>query len=105
MTTEQKFLVEVNRNLWLCEKLGCKRAENETLSELQDKMRERFPDLVKENEGFVFLRMYQEYLYRCNKVSEEVLRESILERELLLNYIRQERRWYYHFLRIKLFFT
>ncbi len=104
MTTEQKFLVEVARNLWLCEKLGCKRAESETLSELQDKLCERFPDLLKEKQEFVFMQYYQEYLYRCDMVQEEVLEQSILEREALLKSIRQERRWYYLFLRIKLFY-
>lgn len=102
MTTEQKFLVEVNRNLWLCEKSGCKRAENETLSELQKRLRERFPDLLKERQEFAFIQYYQEYLYRCDKVSEDALKQCILEREDLLNNLRQERRWYYCLLRIQL---
>lgn len=102
MTTQQKFLVEVGRNLWLCEKLGCKRADNETLSELQDKLSQQFAELLEDREEFVFMQYYQEYLYRSDVIPEEVLQQSIEEREALLHCIRRYRKWYYYILRFRI---
>lgn len=41
------------------------------------------------------MKGYQEYLYRRDEISEEILKESIGERKELLCLVRKEHRWLY----------
>ena len=95
MCREEKFLVEAKRNLWVFAQLGYKRSQSETLSELQERIRGDYPQLFGEKQELVFLKGYQEYLYRKDEISEEILKESIGERKELLCLVRKEHRWFY----------
>lgn len=95
MSREDKFLIEAKRNLWLFAQLGCKRSVSETLSELQERIRSDYPQLFEEKQELVFFKGYQEYLYRKNEISEEILIVTIGERKKLLDMVRKERRWFY----------
>lgn len=105
MNREEKFLVEAKRNLWIFAHLGHKRGISETLSELQEKIREDYPILFEEKQELVFLRGYQEYLYRRNQISPEILDETKKEREKLLYIIKKEHIWIYYTLLIRMLFS
>ena len=96
MSREEKFLIEAKRNLWVFAHLGHKREVSETLSELQERIRVEYPKLFGEKQEMVFLKGYQEYLYRNNEITEKILRETIEERKELLCLIKKERRWFYY---------
>ncbi len=102
MNTEGKFLTEIKRILGIWARLGYRRAENETLSELQKRLQEAFAESDGDEVHSSSLQYYQEYLYRGNAVSEEILKETITERKELLQRIKQERKWYYYVLCIRL---
>ncbi len=102
MNREEKFLVEAKRNLWVFAHLGHKREISETLSELQERIRVDYPKLFEEKRELVFLKGYQEYLYRNNEISEEILIETIEERKELLCLIKEEHRWFYYTLVIRM---
>ncbi len=105
MNTEEKFLVEAKRNLWVFAHLGYKRAMSETLSELQKRIREDYPKLFETKQELVFLKGYQEYLYRSAEISEAVLKEAIRERKELLSLVKEEHRWFYYTLVIRMVFS
>ena len=96
MNREEQFLVEAKRNLWIFARLGYKREISETLSELQERIHVDYPKLFEGKQELVFLKGYQEYLYRQNEISEEILKETIREREELLALIKEEHRWFYY---------
>jgi len=96
MNREEQFLVEAKRNLWIFARLGYKREISETLSELQERIHVDYPKLFEGKLELVFLKGYQEYLYRQNEISEEILKETIREREELLALIKEEHRWFYY---------
>ena len=105
MSTEGKFEVEVRRNLWLFARLGYKREEAETLSELQDRIRQDIPELFENKRELVFFKGYEEYLYRLNEISLPVLNEAIRERQEILLLIKNESPWQYHMLRLRMWFS
>lgn len=115
MSAENKFLVEVRRSLWIFARLGYKRKENETLSELQEKVIAGSPYLLQEcaeevagnmaaKKEFVFLKAYEEYLYRQETVANELLTEIQAEGEELLRRIKEEKKRTYYWIRIALWF-
>lgn len=105
MSTEQKFEVEVKKNLWLLARLDCKRGETETLSELQVRIREILPELAKGRSNWQFIERYEEYLYREDEVSSAVLEECIAQREEILEWIKENRKGYYYLIRVWLYFS
>lgn len=105
MTVEERFLIEVRKNLWLLSKLGYTRIETETLEELQKRVLCGLSQAFEEKQELVFLRGYEEYLYRKKEVQEEVLTEAIMEREMLLQKIRQEKQVYFYTLVVRLRFV
>lgn len=100
LTTTQKFLVVVRRMMWIFARLGYRRLETETLREWQERVREAFPQLLPETSGFVFIRGYEEYLYRGGEVSVEMLCQTIEEKRALLLWLREERKWQYYMIKI-----
>ncbi len=105
MSGEEKFLVEVKRNLRLFARLDCRRRETETLSELQEQIRETLPELMVNKTEWQFLKGYEEYLYRKAEVSDALLQESIEEREQILEWLKESNRGYYYVIRVWLFLT
>ncbi len=105
MSTEQKFEVEVRKNLWLFARLDCKRRETETLSELQVRIKETLPELAKRRGTWYFIERYEEYLYRKAQVSAEVLEECVGERKEILAWIKETRKGYYYLIRVWLYFS
>ncbi len=96
MSTEKKFLVEVRRNLWIFARLGYRRKEFETWSELQERIRKNKMHWMDEKKEFVFLKIYQEYLYRNEEISERLLQETQEEtKDLLLKIKKDNKRAYY----------
>ncbi len=105
MSTEDKFLVEVKRNLRLFAGLGCKRGETETLSELQERIRENLPELMQKRKEWQFIMGYEEFLYRKAEVSDIVLQESIRERAMVLQWLKENNKGYYYMICVWLFLT
>lgn len=102
MTPKEKFVTEVKRNLWIWAKLGYKREQGETLSELEGRVRQGIPLLAERKAQWSFIRGYQEYLYRKDEVSAELLKETIAERELLLEWLKDSQKWQYYLIRFRL---
>lgn len=103
MDAEGKFLVEVRKNLWIFAKLGCKRGEAETLSELQQRIKENYPGWLQKTKEFTVLKAYQEYLYRNETVEESLLQEIQREEKELLEWVKKDNRRMYYAIRIGLF--
>lgn len=90
MCPEEKFRLEVSRNLRLLTLLGMERGEGETLQELRDRCRLR-ADL-----GAVqFIDNYESVVYGSRSVDEEMIREAARESLALWELLKQERRWTY----------
>ena len=104
MTVEERFLIEVRKNLWLLTRLGYTRRETETLEELQNRVLCGLAQAFPLKEELIFLRGYEEYLYRKREVQEGVFREAIAEREGLLRWLKQEKRVYFYTLCVRLRF-
>lgn len=105
MTVEERFLVEVRRNLWLLSKLGYARQNTETLEELQKRVICGLPQLFQERKELVFLRGYEEYLYRRAEVQKDILNKAISEREELLQWIKSGKRIYFYIMTVRLRFV
>lgn len=104
MTVEERFLVEVRKNIWLLSKLGYIREDTETLEELQNRVLDGLSQLFLTKKEIVFLRGYEEYLYRRKKVQEEVLKAAVSEREEILQWIKKERKLQFYILVIRIRF-
>ena len=103
LTTEQKYVAEVRRNLWLLEKAGYRRGDSETLSELQVRIGGELTELFKTKQDWDFLTGYEEYLYGEEKVSEVLLNSAIAKKEELLLWLKKEDKRYYCWIRLLLF--
>ena len=96
MSGEQKFLLEVKRNLWLLSKLGVTRKEAETLEELGERAKDKLSYLPAIEKGFAFLQGYEEYLYRTDRVSDVTLQMAVEEREQILSWLKCSHRLRYY---------
>lgn len=102
MSLKEQFVTEVKRNLWIWAKLGYKRGEAETLNELEQRICQGIPQLAEQKAEWTFIRGYQEYLYRKDEVSRGLLEETIIERELLLDWVKATEKWQYYLIRFRL---
>ena len=94
----EKFLTDVRKNLWLLEKLGFKRLPSETLDELEDRIGREAPRLTRGTKQLVFIKVYQEYIYRSKAIEKEMLKTALAERAQILSCLKKEKRL--HYLRI-----
>lgn len=93
MTTEDKFIVEVKRNLWLLSILGFVRRDEETIAELQNRISNSLPpDLTMR-----FMTFYEERRYGSREITVEILEITKEERQRLFVWLKQTRRWYYYY--------
>lgn len=105
MTIEEKFLVEAKRSLWIFARLGYRREEAETLSELQERIRRDIPELFEEKNELQLFKGYEEYLYRTKEVTETVLKAAIAERKALLKVVKEESRGQYCMLKLRMWMS
>ena len=96
MNNSQKLQREVFRNLQILAWLGVSRGDVETLQELQQRTKASLRE-----EPFVFFEAYEAFLYGDRAVSSDILREIIEEREVLLELLRERRKWVYIYCKIK----
>ena len=96
MSQEDRFVVEVKKNLWLLAKMKIERTPSETLQELKERSEESIQEIE-----LGFLNDYEDYLYGSHKISQEVLQHAIMQRKELLMQLKSMRKWYYY--RIRLF--
>lgn len=90
MGPEEKFKLEVSRNIRLLALLGMERGERETLQELGDRCRPQTGI-----EAVRFIEYYENVVYGGRSVTEEMTEETVKERQTLLELLRQEKRWAY----------
>ncbi|MBQ7924761.1 MAG: transglutaminase domain-containing protein [Lachnospiraceae bacterium] len=102
MSLKEQFVTEVRRNLWIWARLGYKREKGETFSELEQRVRQGIPLLAEQKPEWAFIQGYQEYLYRRDEVSGEMLKKTIAERELLLDWVKNTEKWQYYLIRFRL---
>lgn len=91
--------------MWLFARVDCKRKETETLSELQERIREVLPELAKRKNSWSFIQSYEEYLYREPQISYSVLQECIKEREEILTWMKENKKGYYYWIRVWIYFS
>lgn len=98
---DQKFLAHVKRNMWIWSRLGYGRKDAETLEELQERIIQGFPVWMEERTEWIFLKGYQEYLYRSEVVSQKLLEQTIAESAFLLEWLKKERKWQYLIVKLR----
>lgn len=96
MCPEERFTLEVSRNLRLLALLGMKREEWETLHELREKCKLLGGKADGDGlPGLCFINQYESVVYGGRSVSEEMIGEAAEEAQALLELLKQERRWTY----------
>ena len=80
MNVEQKYLVQVKRNLKLLSKLGLVRKEEETIEEFEKRIRME----LSEEHKFYFLELHEKFLYGTFEIDEESIQLVLQEQEKLL---------------------
>ncbi|MBR4082773.1 MAG: transglutaminase domain-containing protein [Lachnospiraceae bacterium] len=93
--TEERFLLQYKKNMWILTGMGYKRSESETLDELQLRIYEAIPEVMEYKKGFVFMKDYQEYVYAGKEITAKMLEECKQEGEALLIWIKDKNKWYY----------
>lgn len=101
MNLSEQFEVEVKCNLWLLSSLGIDRNQEETIAELQERAVEAFEQRMP----LAFLTYYEEYRYGECEITADILNIAVRERQELLLWIKQARRWYYYLIMIRLYLT
>lgn len=102
MSDQEKFLTDVRKNLWLLEKIGYKRLPSETLDELEQRISRDAPHLCGSLNGFMFIRVYQEYIYRTENIENELLKTALTERKQILDFLKEQNGWYWFWLKVAL---
>lgn len=97
MCPEEKLKLEVSRNLRLLALSGVRREECETLQELGDRCSLRTGCGAENNTAgrLRFIENYESVLYGGRSVSREMIEETVEERRMLLELLKQEKRWAY----------
>lgn len=90
MCPEERFKLEIFRNLRILALLGLERGEQETLQELRDRC-----GLQSGPAALGFIDHYESVVYGGRSVSEEMIAETAEERRALLEQLKQVRRWAY----------
>ena len=98
MSMEDKFIVEVKRNLWLLSFLGYVRRDDETIAELQQRVKENLP----EDLNLQYMTFYEEQRYGSWTITEEMLEITKEEHKQLLMWLKQTRHWYYYYILLRL---
>ena len=101
MNLSEQFEVEVKCNLWLLSGLGIDRNPEETIAELQ----ERAVEALAQRMPLAFLTYYEEYRYGECDITADILNIAARERQEILQWIKQKRRWYYYLIMIRLYLT
>ena len=107
MSSEERFALEVSRNLKILSLLGLKRESGETLQELRERAFFRKapggePGSFDMAEMLRFMEEYESVVYGGKEVGEELVREAVLEGRLLLELLRRENWWAYARCRLRL---
>ena len=107
MSSEERFALEVSRNLKILSLLGLKRESGETLQELREraffqKAPGGEPGSFDMAEMLHFMEEYESVVYGEKEVGEELVREAVLEGRLLLELLRRENWWAYARCRLRL---
>jgi len=102
MSGEEKFKLEVSRNLKILALLGLERGEWETLQELRDRCRGRIAQMeddVPEEAGLAgqlrFIENYESMVYGGRSVNEDMITDAVNERRALRELLKRERQWAY----------
>ena len=94
----QMLVAELQTNLQLLAALGYRRAENETLTELEG----RAWAVMQCEKGLQFLRLYEDILYGEHAATEEMLLQVLAERKLLMEMLKKWKRLQYIYYKIVL---
>jgi len=103
MTIEQRFLVEIRRNLRVLTLLGGRRMENQTLQEWMETLYLVLPQHLVVGKNGMSIELYQKYIYSNLVVSEDLLQQLIVERKSILVWAKQEKKAVYYRIRLYLF--
>ena len=94
---DEKYRLAVLHNLQILSLLGYRRERSETFHELLGRIR-------RDQEGSCeFIEVYEKYLYGSLEVSEQILRDVLVERQQLLGLLQRYRKRTYLLCRIRLY--
>lgn len=100
MQTDEQFLVEVRKNLWVLRRLGLTRKDAETIQEFRNRV---LVKLTEETDcAFEFLTVYEEVLYGGKEVTTAMLQCVSSERATCMQWVKSHRRADYYFMRLRL---
>jgi len=91
LSVEEKFVWQVRKNLWLLERRGFKRRQEETYEEYGNRL----------EASYLFLEMYEALLYGQKQMDTEALELAIGEQERILLRLKEERRLLYIWARMQ----
>lgn len=91
MNLQEKYNVEVRRNLRILSWLGMDRAEGETLEELGKRMNQ----VIKLEKELHFLENYEEFLYGKRAADRTLVQLTKEEQGILLQALKKKKRWVY----------
>ena len=96
---KERFLLEVAANMRMLATLGYERKDNETLSELRARAWAVMDgEESDDKQEFLFLDLYEEYLYGEYPVSQEMLDTVLSEKRSLLQMLKRWNRiWYLYY--------
>ena len=114
MNLDEKFRIEVFRNLTILSWLGVRKKEWETLQELRERAgmltglegerTERFTPEARGAGSLYFIEDYEKVVYGGAEVREDMLEEAVQDRETLLQLLKEEKKWNYFCCRMGLYF-
>ena len=91
LSAEEKFVWQVRKNLWLLERRGFKRKQEETYEEYGKRL----------EVSYLFLELYEAVLYGQKKMNMEALGLVVKEQEEILLLLKKERRLLYIWARMQ----
>ena len=95
MSLEERFMLEVKKNLWLLSRLHMERNQAETLEEFKERINLSIPEIK-----ILFIDYLEEHIYGNREIDQKVLQIVVEERIQILMWIREERRLYYYWLNL-----
>jgi len=95
MSLDEQFMAEVKKNLWLLSRLHIERSTAETLHELKLHCEHQIPEVK-----MTFIDHLEDYIYGNQQITSSIIEQTIKEQKQILDWIKEERKWTYYWIRI-----
>lgn len=95
MSTEERFVAETRRNLWLLSRINIERESYETLQELKNRGEGTLPEIQLD-----FLNDFEAYIYGNETITEDMLQKTIARQQNILEHLKNRKKWHYYWIRL-----